>query len=202
MNMRQSGAFDAKRQNVEDGETDMPSEKSQTDSESPSAPAVKAADPWASTQLRAQLENSGTIFDRLVSDDGDVIGLLSYSLAMQNKRDWLASFVAAKGRPPNNDEIEAYEIGESIDRRLTTYRKLAENALAGNPLWASTGTTPVSELLPAAPATGPFPGEAPSARPALVLPQLASSKAGHRVAIAGGVFAVALVVAYAARYVM
>lgn len=156
---------------------------------------------WSETELRTALESGGTIFERLVGEENDVIGLLSYSFAMQNKRDWLAGFVTVKGRTPNTDEIEAYEIGELIDRRLTTYRKLAENTLSGNPIWASTGTTPVSELLPQVPTTGPFPGEAPSAPPGPVMPQRQPSRFSAKLAVVG-VLALALIAAYVAYHVM
>src|SRR5690349_14518655 len=66
-----------------------------------------------------------TIFDRLVSGESDVVGLLAYSLSMQNKRDWLAAFQSEMGRAPTAAEMTAYDIGERIERRLATYRKLA-----------------------------------------------------------------------------
>ena len=98
----------------------------------------------------ASLENGAamrdTIFDELVSGENDVIGLLAYSLSMQNKRDWLAAFQAEAGRAPTAAEMTAYDIGEKIERRLATYRKLAEHALSGNSFWASASLTPVSEL--------------------------------------------------------
>jgi hypothetical protein len=97
---------------------------------------------------------SDHIFERLVHDEEDVIGLLAYSLSMQNKRDWLLGFHTEVGRDPTPAEITAYEIGERIDRRLATYRKLAEHALSGNAFWASATLTPVSEL-PGAPALEP-----------------------------------------------
>lgn len=91
------------------------------------------------------------VFDRLVHDEEDVVGLLAFSLSMQNKRDWLAAFKKEVGREPSSQEVTAYDIGERIDRRLATYRKLAEYALSGNAFWASATLTPVSEL-PGAPA--------------------------------------------------
>lgn len=89
---------------------------------------------------------SDNVFDRLVHDEEDVVGLLAFSLSMQNKRDWLVAFKKEVGRDPTPQELAAYDIGERIDRRLATYRKLAEHALAGNSFWASATLTPVSEL--------------------------------------------------------
>jgi hypothetical protein len=94
------------------------------------------------------------VFERLVHDEEDVVGLLAYSLSMQNKRDWLNAFHQEVGREPTPSELAAYDIGERIDRRLATYRKLAEHALSGNAFWASATLTPVSEL-PGAPAVDP-----------------------------------------------
>ncbi|WP_448146516.1 hypothetical protein [Labrys miyagiensis] len=101
------------------------------------------------------------VFERLVHDEEDVVGLLAYSLSMQNKRDWLLAFHKEVGRDPTPSELAAYDIGERIDRRLATYRKLAEYALSGNAFWASATLTPVSEL-PGAPAIEP--SAAPAAK--------------------------------------
>jgi hypothetical protein len=144
-----------------------------------------------------------TIFDRLVSGENDVVGLLAYSLSMQNKRDWLAAFQAEKGRDPNPDELGAYDIGERIERRLATYRKLAENALAGNSFWASAALTPVSEL-PGAPVSGAYSPPAPnSATSSGVGFTTAKGKRGFdtggKLAIACGVFLILVAAAYAAR---
>ncbi len=83
-------------------------------------------------------ESSGTtesernpIFDALVSTEGEVSGLVAYSLYKQNKRAWLDDFVKATGRTPTEAETRAYIIGESTERRLSTYRQLAGAALGG-----------------------------------------------------------------------
>lgn len=72
-----------------------------------------------------------TIFDRLVKVEGEVSGLVAYSIYKQNKRAWLNDFQKAVGRPPTEAETRAYIIGESTDRRLATYRHLAQATLAG-----------------------------------------------------------------------
>ena len=71
------------------------------------------------------------IFDALVSPEGEVAGLVAYSLYKQNKRAWLDDFVKATGRHPTEAESRAYIIGESTQRRLATYRQLAESTLSG-----------------------------------------------------------------------
>jgi hypothetical protein len=73
-----------------------------------------------------------TIFDSLVKVEGEVSGLVAYSIYKQNKRAWLQDFLKATGRPPTEAESRAYIIGESTDRRLATYRHLAAATLAGN----------------------------------------------------------------------
>ncbi|MGO9773659.1 MAG: hypothetical protein ACLPSW_29770 [Roseiarcus sp.] len=71
------------------------------------------------------------IFDALVGPDEDVAGLVAYSIYKQNKRAWLEDFVKATGRAPTDAESRAYIIGESTERRLSTYRHLAASTLAG-----------------------------------------------------------------------
>ena len=72
-----------------------------------------------------------TIFDSLVRVEGEVPGLVAYSIYKQNKRAWLNDFLKATGRPPTEAESRAYIIGESTERRLATYRHLAAATLAG-----------------------------------------------------------------------
>ena len=72
-----------------------------------------------------------TIFDRLVKVEGEVSGLVAYSIYKQNKRAWLSDFQKIVGRPPTEAETRAYIIGESTERRLATYRHLAQATLAG-----------------------------------------------------------------------
>jgi len=71
------------------------------------------------------------IFDALVSREGEIAGLVAYSIYKQNKRAWLQDFIKATGRPPTDAESRAYIIGESTERRLQTYRHLAASTLAG-----------------------------------------------------------------------
>lgn len=137
------------------------------------------------------------IFDRLVEHESDVTGLLAYSLSMQIKREWLAAFHAETGRDPTPEEMQAFDVGERIDRRLATYRKLAENALSGNAFWASTALTPVSEM-PGAPA--PEPAYQPPPRPAS--PPAAQTSNAARIAGALGIFVLLVVVALVARHFM
>lgn len=72
------------------------------------------------------------VFGRLVQDDGDIAGLVAYSIYKQHKLDWLRAFEQAKGRAPGEAELFSYIIGEATPRRLATYRHLAEATLAGN----------------------------------------------------------------------
>jgi hypothetical protein len=71
------------------------------------------------------------IFDALVKVEGEVSGLVAYSIYKQNKRAWLNDFQKTVGRPPNEAETRAYIVGESTQRRLATYRHLAQATLAG-----------------------------------------------------------------------
>jgi hypothetical protein len=69
------------------------------------------------------------IFELLVQNEGDVVGLLAYALYKQNKRDWLIAFQATHGRDPDGGETSAFILGERIPRRCATYRRLAGDML-------------------------------------------------------------------------
>jgi len=71
------------------------------------------------------------IFDSLVGADGEIAGLVAYSIYKQNKRAWLDDFIKATGRTPTEAETRSYIIGESTERRLATYRQLAAATLGG-----------------------------------------------------------------------
>jgi hypothetical protein len=66
------------------------------------------------------------------SDEENVAGLVAYSIYKQNKRAWLDDFVKKTGRAPSEAETRSYTIGESTERRVSTYRRLAASTLAGD----------------------------------------------------------------------
>lgn len=71
------------------------------------------------------------VFEKLVTADTDIVGLVAYSIYKQNKYDWLQTFNRMKGREPTEGEAAAYILGESTARRLSTYRHLAQATLEG-----------------------------------------------------------------------
>ena len=71
------------------------------------------------------------VFTNLVTGDGDIVGLVAYSIYKQNKYDWLQAYGRLQGRMPNAEEAQSYLLGESTPRRLATYRHLAEAVLDG-----------------------------------------------------------------------
>ena len=71
------------------------------------------------------------IFDSLVGSDGEIAGLVAYSIYKQNKRAWLDDFIKVTKRTPTEAETRSYIIGESTERRLATYRQLAAATLGG-----------------------------------------------------------------------
>jgi hypothetical protein len=97
--------------------------------QAPAGPETPA--PKADVASPAEPEKN-LVFSGLVRGDGDIAGLVAYSIYKQNKLDWLQAFETAKSRVPGEAEISAYIIGESTSRRLATYRHLAEATLAGN----------------------------------------------------------------------
>ena len=96
------------------------------------APLPRAAGLPARPELEGEVERN-PIFDALVgSDEEDVAGLVAYSIYKQNKRAWLDDFVKTTGRAPSDAETRSYIIGESTERRIATYRRLAASTLAGD----------------------------------------------------------------------
>ena len=93
------------------------------------AKAPAAAEPNSETVGEAE---RNPIFDALVTPDEDVGGLVAYSIYKQNKRAWLDDFVKTTGRAPSEAETRSYIIGESTERRISTYRRLAASTLAGD----------------------------------------------------------------------
>ncbi len=66
-------------------------------------------------------DERNAVFVNLVREDGDIIGLVAYSIYKQNKVDWLHAFQKSLGREPSEAELNAYIIGESTPRRLGIY---------------------------------------------------------------------------------
>ncbi len=71
------------------------------------------------------------VFTSLVTGDGDIVGLVAYSIYKQNKYDWLEAYSRLQGRMPEPAEVHSYLLGESTPRRLATYRHLAQAVLDG-----------------------------------------------------------------------
>jgi hypothetical protein len=96
------------------------------------APLPRAVGLPARPELEGEVERN-PIFDALVGpDEEDVAGLVAYSIYKQNKRAWLDDFVKTTGRAPSEAETRSYIIGESTERRIATYRRLAASTLAGD----------------------------------------------------------------------
>jgi len=106
--------------------------ESQTAGAGTGGPAPRAAGLPARPELEGEVERN-PIFDALVgTDEEDVAGLVAYSIYKQNKRAWLDDFVKATGRAPSDAETRSYIIGESTERRIAIYRRLATSTLAGD----------------------------------------------------------------------
>ena len=70
------------------------------------------------------------MLDQLVYGDNDIVGLLAYAMHEVHRRDWCAAFESVHGRAPSQVELNVFLVGERLERRLDTYRRLAEDALA------------------------------------------------------------------------
>ena len=101
-------------------------------SSSPSSPVSAMNTPTSSAVASVDAQDQTGVFSNLVKGDGDIAGLVAYSIYKQNKLDWLRAFQTSRGRTPNDAELTSYIIGEGTPRRLATYRHLAEATLAGH----------------------------------------------------------------------
>jgi len=100
--------------------------------EAAAAAGAKPSPPFSLASPAATEESErNPIFDALVGRDGEIAGLVAYSIYKQNKRAWLDDFIKASGRTPTEAETRSYIIGESTERRLATYRQLAAVTLGG-----------------------------------------------------------------------
>jgi hypothetical protein len=97
------------------------------DKPSPTAGGERSAQASAPPKLRTGQRNP--ILAELVQGEDDLAGLVGYALYKLNKRDWLASFFKTHGRDPTEGEVESYVLGERTQRRLATYRRLAEDVI-------------------------------------------------------------------------
>src|SRR5277367_884108 len=107
------------------------------------APSAGAKpNPPVSVPAATEESERNPIFDSLVGPDGEIAGLVAYSIYKQNKRAWLEDFIKATKRTPTEAETRSYIIGESTERRLATYRQLAAATLGGQSV-RSKGAAPI-----------------------------------------------------------
>lgn len=92
------------------------------------ATSGRAVQPASRTEVRAEPGNS--MLEALVYGDNDLIGLVAYAMHEVNRRDWCTAYEQANSKPPSDTELRAYLVGERLERRLDTYRRLAEDAIA------------------------------------------------------------------------
>lgn len=110
------------------------------------------------------------MLESLVYGDNDLVGLVAYAMHEVNRRDWCLAYENVNGRPPSDGEQAAYLVGEQLERRLDTYRRLAEDALAK----VATGEQTMRRLAEGVPDVGRIgailPGETRTAAPAAAAP--------------------------------
>lgn len=68
------------------------------------------------------------IFDRVVEDDDDLVGLVAYGLYQQRKRQWMDDLRKEHDRLPTDDELQAHAYGYR-GRALRSLRNDAEGIL-------------------------------------------------------------------------
>lgn len=106
------------------------------------------------------------LLDQLVYGDNDLVGLVAYAMHEVNRRDWRNAYEAAHGRAPSDADFNAYLVGEQLERRLETYRRLAEDAIAK----VATGDTNLRRLAEGAPEIARVSAPVLSSEPRVGLP--------------------------------
>ncbi|MCK0506346.1 hypothetical protein [Aromatoleum anaerobium] len=70
------------------------------------------------------------IFDKLVQDDGDFVGMVAYTVYKRQKVEWLKRFEQDHFRIPNDDEVEAgFSRFSNMQSQLDGYREQALDLL-------------------------------------------------------------------------
>lgn len=69
------------------------------------------------------------VYDHLVEGEDDVIGLITYSLYKQDKRDWLVNWMAHHGTEPTADQVEAFVNAQMTTAQRERYRNAARQVL-------------------------------------------------------------------------
>lgn len=130
-----------------------------------------AASGMAAQSVKTDSRNA--MLEALVYGDNDLIGLVAYAMHELNRRDWCIAYEAGNGRAPSEAEVRAYLVGEQLERRLETYRRLSEDSLAKLAM-SDQSMRKLVESAPQPAATAPLPARAhvqpPPPAPAAVVP--------------------------------
>lgn len=66
------------------------------------------------------------IFDKLVGDDNDFVGIVAYTVYKRQKIEWLKNFEADNGRPATDAEIQAgFSVVSNLPSQVAAYREQA-----------------------------------------------------------------------------
>lgn len=70
------------------------------------------------------------IYSKLVSDPGDVVGLLAYSIYKQHKIEFIEDFKKKKGSAPTDADIENFIMSSVTSSQLDKYKESAVTILS------------------------------------------------------------------------
>lgn len=69
------------------------------------------------------------IFDKLVLDNDDFVGMVAYSIYKQQKIEWLNNFKKENGRTATDAELESFIQFSNLASQLESYRDQATNLI-------------------------------------------------------------------------
>lgn len=70
------------------------------------------------------------VYEKLVREPGDLVGMIAYALYKDSKRDWILRFEKDENRRPDEDETFRGYVRAQGDRELDRLRNQAEDLLA------------------------------------------------------------------------
>ncbi len=89
-----------------------------------------AAPPAAPQLLLSGPRRFNAIYERLVKEPGDLVGMIAYALYKDSKRDWIRRFEDEEKRRPNLEETFSGYVRAQGEGELTRLRNQAEALLA------------------------------------------------------------------------
>ena len=88
------------------------------------------------------------IYEKLVTSDDDLTGLIAYGIYKKHKIEFIAKIKDEESRNPTDEECQSFFIASSTESQLKKYRDQAETILAEKLQTRKKGTASLKETVP------------------------------------------------------